>query len=85
MRPSDAELAGLLDLVIERRPAVDTVRLTDALQALCRARDLTEDAVERERVCLLIALVMGVKHPIDAPPWNALVQARAALPTADAF
>ncbi len=77
MRPSDLELAGLLDAVIERRPDVDTARLTTALEALCRARDAIADPIERERISLLVTLVMGVKHPIDAPPWDALVQARA--------
>jgi hypothetical protein len=81
--PTDADLAAVLDAVIEKRPFVDTYLLTVALENLCRARDELRgpaEAARRERICLLIALVMGVKHPINAPPWDALVQARGGLP-----
>ncbi len=84
MPPSDAELASLLDTVIGRRPAVDAAALTAALEALCRARDVDTDPLHRERISLLIILVMGVKHPIGAPPWDALVAALTALPPSGA-
>ena len=80
--PSDVDLARVLDAVIEKRPFVDTYLLTVALENLCRARDEIRGdagALHRERICLLIALVMGVRHPIGPPPWDALVQARQGL------
>ena len=80
--PTDADLAAVLDAVIEKRPFVDTYLLTVALENLCRARDEIRGpagAARRERISLLVALVMGVKHPIGAPPWDALVEARRGL------
>ncbi len=77
--PTDAALAPL-DAAIAKRPEVDTLRLTEALQALCAARDDTADPARREHLCLLIALVMAVKHPIATPPWEALLQARRTQP-----
>ncbi len=78
MPPSDAKLAELLDAAIAERPRVDTGRLVAALAALCQARDETTDATKRERINLLVTMVMAVKHPLGPPPWEALVDARAA-------
>ena len=76
MPPAEDALV-LLDEALAARPAVDTSRLTRALEALCRARDASTDARARERLSLLVTLVMGVKHPLGVPPWEALVEARA--------
>ncbi len=74
--PPIEEALDRLDEALAVRPAVDTDRLTRALEALCRARDACTDAAERQQVSLLVTLVMGVKHPLGVPPWDALVESR---------
>ena len=78
-RPTDRDLARKVDAVIATKPDVDADRCTEALAALCRARDGMIDDAHRDGINLLISLVMAVKHPLATPPWDEIADARRAV------
>ena len=87
MPPADApgaeKVTERVDAVLATRPVVSSDRCAEALSALTHARDAERDAATRSGYNLLISLVMGVKHPLGMPPWDALADARrAVLPAA---
>ncbi len=76
MPPTDAELRDRVDAVLAARPDIPSHRCAEALHALATARDAETDASRRGGLNVLISLVMGVKHPLGEPPWDALAAAR---------
>ncbi len=78
--PSEAtgekKVTKRVDAVLATRPVVSSDRCAEALSALTHARDAERDAARRGGYNLLISLVMGVKHPLGVPPWDALADAR---------
>ena len=82
--PRIDEALAAVDDALAPRPIVDTDRLTRALATLCTARDACTEPDARERISLLVTLVMGIKHPLGEPPWDALIDARRQFPQSDA-